>query len=1106
MKGKSLKKIKLHLRSIIIFLMLTSISIGTNVYSQSKNVTLNVKDVTVRDALKVLEKETGYTFLYKNEVLQNKSRISINTKDRELESLLKEILFSRGLNYTIDDNVIIITNNASPQQNSATRKISGSVKDEDNSPLIGVSIKLKGLNTHVISDIDGNFSISVPVEGQSILSFSYIGMESKDVIAGSSNKLDVILSPSSIGLGDVVIEAGYGLAQKRSDLVGSAYQVNSEQIKNLPPARIDNMLEGLVPGLSINFNSDSDTSTRPRMNTRIRGEGSLTAGSEPIWFVDGIRIYTGNNNNTVSGIDNTISPLSYINPNDIESFTVLKDASAVSIYGADGSNGVILITTKKGAVNKTAYNAGVRFGISKINESTKFKILDGNQYMTLAKEAYLNRYAETDPNMTYFPFQDSPNNNYSGTNTNWYDEFYDLGNSQEYSLSLSGGSEKFRNYISTSYFRNESTVKGNTQQRFSLRANVDVKLFRQLTFSVNTSMSYNVNDIFSPGSDYYLFLPIVSPYDDNGDYRLYYDYVANKNGVPTYTANRFFNSLAVREENDNRQRTLATLTSASLRYDIIDGLSLTGQFGMDYSSSHEEIYRAMSNWSGRNTLDGNKEVGYSFRNTANNMYWNGVIRLNYNRKFGKHTIGSLLGGEAQSKENRSVRASGNTFANDYIKEINGAVNTTSSSSETINHSTSFLGQLSYSYDERYYLTANGRRDGNSDFGEDVQWGQFGSVGASWNIHNEPSFDIDAINIMKLKASYGTAGNSRLGNVQARGIYNYGYSYSNAAGAIMQSIRNRKLSWETAYLTNIGLRVKFLNRFDVEVEVYDKITDNLISDSGISLTTGKTSIDANIAKMKNQGIEISIESVNIKTKDFMWTSSLNASHNKNKILELYVARLGANNKVWRVGEDVNTWSLVRWAGVNPRNGEPLWYDANGNLTNVYDSNNAVPYKRSTPDLEGGFMNSFSYKNFSLGIIMTYGIGGYAFSTFSRNIVSDGLYIMSQNQSVNQLDRWQKPGDIAISPKPLWGLSTNSVRNSTRFLFNKTHMRLKNIVLGYNLPKDYLRKAGFQDGSVSLIADNIAIWTLYGKSGRNTYAQSISGYPTEMSFTLGLNLTF
>lgn len=1106
MKHKRFEKKNFHLRTLILFILLGSTSLCTSVYSQTTKVTLNIRNGSVENVISELEKKTNYTFLYKNEIFRNKNNNNLLATNKPLNEILNDWLSPLSLQYTIDDNVIIITESNFLQQKTSTRKITGKIVDDNNLPLIGVSVKLQEGGIHVISDIDGNYSISIPAKEGQVLSFSYLGMETKEISVTNNNVFNVVLIPSSVGLNDIVIEGGYGLAQKRSDMVGSAYQVNSEQIKNLPPIRIDNMLEGLVPGLSINFNSDSDANTRPRLSARVRGDGSLSAGQEPIWIIDGVRINTGGNTNLITGLETSISPLSYINPNDIESFTVLKDASAVSLYGANGSNGVILVTTKKGKAGKLTISAGVRFGISQINENQKFKILNGEQYMTLAKEAYRNRYAEADPDMKFFPFQDLPNNSYSTTNTDWYDQFYKKGSSQEYTLSMRGGSENIKNYISASYFQSDGTVRGNNQERFSLRANVDIKLHEKLTMGINTSFSYNVNDIFSPGNDYYTYLPIISPYNEDGSYRLYYDYIENKNGIPTIKSSRFFNSLPEREENDNKQRTLANMTTGSLKYNVIDGLLLTGEFGLDYTSALEETYNAMTNWSGRNTLDGGKEVGYATRNSANSLNWNAILRLNFDKTFGKHTIGALLATEAQSDEDRYVMASGNTFANDHIKEVSFAVNRKGSSGQSTSHVASFLGQVSYSFDKRYYLTLNTRRDGSSDFGEDVKWAQFGSVGASWNIHNEKFFKSKLIDVLKIKGSYGTSGNSRTSDIKARGIYSYGNNYNGQAGSVMSSIKNRKLSWETAYIANLGLRIRFLERFDFEVEVYNKITDDMISNSAISMVTGQTTIDANIAKMKNNGIEVNIESINIDSKNFKWTTSLNVAHNSNKILSLYVPRLGSTNKVWMEGYDKNTWNLVRWAGVNPRDGSPLWYDAQGNVTNVYSESYAVPYKRSTPDLEGGIMNSLAYKDFSLGIIMTYNIGGYAFSTFSRSVASDGHYNMEQNISVNELDRWQKPGDIALSPLPVWGNSPYSIRNSTRYLFNKTHLRLKNITLAYKLPSNYLRQMGFSNGDISIIVDNIAIWSPYSKSGRNTYAQSMSGYPLEISYSLGLNLRF
>lgn len=1098
-----------RIRFLIAILFYLLASLSTSAAAQSSGIHIHLTNASFEELFKEIEKKSSYTFLYKTEMIQSKSKRNFQFSNRPVREILDQVLKPEGLTYTIDDNVIIVKLDEQLQRKPETggsREIKGRVLDNEGIPLIGAGVMLTG-NTAigVATDIDGLFTLKIPAAiERPVLRFTYVGM--KTIERAVSDNMEIQMEPLSTVLEEVIIESGYGLVQKRSDMVGSAFQVDSKQIENLPAARIDNMLEGLVPGLVIGFNSDSDANTRPRFSTRIRGEGSLTASSEPIWIVDGVRMYTGGNTNLITGVESAISPLSYLNPDDIESMTVLRDASAVSLYGADGSNGVILVTTKKGGSAKPIFNVSLNSGISHVNNSLKFKVLDAQQYMTLAKESYLNRYAATDPDMLFFPFQNVSNNSYSATNTDWYDVFYDTGYYTQLNLSFMGGTDKVRNYFSTSYYDGESTVIGNNQQRFSVRLNTDVQLHRRIKFSLKSGFSYNINTIFSPGSNYYEFLPIFSPYNDDGSFRLYNRYYTqDSNGEAVIKDYRFFNSVAEREENDFIQRAFANNTSASLSFDLMDGLSLTTQFGLDFQSVLEHRYNAMSNWSGRNTLDGGKEVGYAYRNNANTLSWNMVERLNYNKVFGDHAVGALIGFEAMSRENRNVSASGNTFVNDYIKEVSYAVNRNGSSSQNIHHSASFIGQANYSYDNRYFLTVNSRRDGNSDFGEDVRWAQFGSAGVAWNIHNESFFKSEAINQLKLKASYGTAGNSRLGGIQARGTYTYGNSYNGQPASVMGSIRNKTLSWETSYITNVGASLRLLDRVSVELEVYTKRTEDMLSNTAISFTTGQSAIDTNIGSMRNNGVELNIESENIKTDNFSWFTSLNMAHTSNKILTLNVARLGSSNIVWREGYDKNTLNIVRWAGVNPRNGEPLWYDSNGNITNVYSSNNAVPYKSTIPDLTGGISSNLRYRSFSFQILMSYVIGGYSFSSFSRNVNSDGLNIMNQNQSINQMDRWQKPGDIALSPKPYWGLSTYSTMNSTRYLYNTTHLKLKNIVLGYSIPKSFLNRWGINSGEVSLIVDNIAIIT-QNYSKLNSYRQSMSGYPLETTYSMSLSMSF
>lgn len=979
----------------------------------------------------------------------------------------------------------------------------GNVKDVHGETLIGVNVVQKGTSNGTVTDLDGNFIIRVPADAT--LVFSYIGYEKQEKIWDGKSRMNITLKEDVTMLDDVVVIGAYGTVQKRTDMVGSAFQVNSDRIETLQVGRVDNLLEGIVPGLQVMPNSDDASSTKQRMNLRVRGKGSMSASNEPLWIVDGTRIFSGDRTNMVPGMSTSISPLSYLSADDIESITILKDATETSIYGADGANGVILVTTKGGAVGKTKVGLSLQTGIAQINQSAKFKVLNGSDYLMLAKESYLN----SGRSMETFPFQDNDLNSYSSTDTDWSEIFYDTGYQTNAFLSLSGGKEGVSYYLSGGYFNSQSTVIGNTQERYSIRGNLEIEMSQKMDFSLIYAASYNTNDIFIPGNDYYKFLPIYTPYNPDGTFRLFNKSLAglDPNGNPVWQTSRFLNSVAEREENDNRQKAAVSNVNALLEYDIVEGLTSTTQFGIDYQGLNEDRYSARTNWSGMSTTEGG--IGYANRNNSTFMTWTAIERLNYNRTFGRHRVGGLLGFEASSKDIRTMGASGSGFINDKIKEVSYAVDRNGSSSRSTSRSLSYFLQGTYSYDQRYYFTVNARRDGNSGFGSDSQWGNFASAGASWNIHNEDFFQSDLVNVLKVKVSYGSNGNSRIGSQEALGLYSYGesHNYMGELGGSMSGSPNKKLSWETAYITNFGVRIKMFDRADLELEAYNKRTVNLLSNLDVSRTTGDTRSYRNSGEIINQGIEATLNVELLNNRDANWWAELNASHNRNKLIELYngIEKV-MGNYIWREGYDLNTYYIIRWAGVDPRDGAPLWYDSEGNLTRTYNDQNRVPWKSSSPLLTGGISSKFTYKNYSVRALLTYVLGGYAFSTFGRNVMSDGLNIMSENQSVNQLDRWQKPGDVALSPKPIWGTSTRSVMSSTRHIYKTTHMKFKNVALSYALPEKVVKPLGIASCNLHLIADNLFVWTPYDKKDRNSYKQSMSGYPIETSFSLGVDLSF
>lgn len=606
-----------------------------------------------------------------------------------------------------------------------TDRVTGRIMASDGEPLAGASVMIRGTKIGTTADADGNFSIKAPEEGESyVLVFQYLGMRTKEIAVSTQRKLDVRLEEDNQLEGSFIVGA-YGTKQSREDLIGSAFQVNADQLKDKPKTRIDNLLSGLVPGMTIEPNTDAAGTTRSRYETRIRGEASLSASNEPLWVIDGVPVYTGGRTNQMAGTSYTVSPLSYLNPDDIESITVLKDADQVTIYGADGSNGVILVTTKSGAKNKPlAVSARVNFGVATIDKSTEFRMMSQKQYLEVAKEAWAN----AGNNLSTFPYQDNEYNSYSTTDTDWSKEYLGVGTNLYADVSLTSGTDKMSNYVTGSYYRTNNTVKGDSQQRFSIRTRNTYDFTGWLKVNAQLSASYNNNDLFPLYRGYLETLPILEPYMSDGSFRLYNKVYDAKEGG--WTMQKFTkNEVPEREANTNRQRSVVTSANFSAEMKIIDGLKFTAQYAIDYTHSHEDIYYS------RVTLDGMDSAGNpkgrSRRADASYINWTNVERLNFDRKFAdKHSVSAYAGIELRQVKYQTLYATGSGFMNDNIQEVGYADESSRKgySSSNIERKMSFLGRAVYSYDSRYYVSFNIRRDGNSDFGEYSRWSNFWSTG------------------------------------------------------------------------------------------------------------------------------------------------------------------------------------------------------------------------------------------------------------------------------------------------------------------------------------------------------------------------------------------
>ena len=976
--------------------------------------------------------------------------------------------------------------------------VQGTVTDSEGETLVGVFISVKGTKTGTTTDLDGHYNLSL--SGPATLVFQYMGMADMEVPVDKARTLDIVMKSDNT-LDEVVITAGYGLAQKRSDMTGSAFQVASEPLQTLPAARVDNLLQGMVPGLAIEESTTS--AARTRYTIRVRGDASLNATSEPLWIVDGVPVYNGSNGSgTVSGTSYSVSPLSFINPDDIESITVLKDAATTSIYGADGANGVIIVTTKQGKGDgKLHVTASAKYGVSRVDRSTLIKLLNAEQWWGLAKTSWVNAGYD----LAYFPYQDNEYNHYSTTDTNWYDVYLGTGSTSELSVRVDSGADKAKHYLSLNYYGDRAVKKGNDQQRFTLRDRTQFKFTKRLSLDLNLSLSYNVNDISSISDSYYRVIPIFEPYDLDGVTPRLYNYYNESTDSYSPSLRKFvYSEVPQRDLSDNTQRGMGFDGNTTLTYEIIEGLKVTSMFGVNAQNILELIYNPKTTLDGKTSYE---QDGTSRRAGVFNYTWNNIDRINFDRRVGLHRVGAMAGIEFVNTENRSLYATGSGFANDHIKEISYAISDSvrGSSSASNSRSLSYLGTLSWSFDNRYYLSASYRRQGNSSFASFARWGDFSSVGLSWNVHNEHFFHVPFVNRLKIKASYGNSGNSRVDTGAAYGTYSYGSSsyYGGLMGAAQGTAPNPGLSWENTIIANLGLDVGlFDNRVDLQLEWYRKYTKNLLYKGRVSSIITDGSVMRNVGELENRGFEVSLSTKNIVRPGFTWTTDFNGAVNRNIIRKLYKGtHTGFFDYVWMEGASKDAWWLSRWAGIDPSTGGPMWYDVDGNLTYTFSYDNRVllPEYSKEPDFRGGMRNIFTFGRFSVVAFLTYTVGGWELLDYGQ----DGYDIISNNTVVEDLEYWKEPGDVANNPKPIYKVTTGSRRSSTRFLYSKTNVQLKNLVLSYNVPGSFCRKLKLNSATASLIGDNVYLWTPDQSRDRNSY--KTLRYPGGMVRTFSAQLT-
>lgn len=1019
---------------------------------------------------------------------------------------------------------VFAVNTAAAQSKKVTGKVTGA---DDSQPLPGVSVKIQGTQQGTLTDGDGNFTLTAST-GQ-VLVFSYVGFIQQQVSVPAGAFPVIALKADSRMLAEVVIKDAYG-TQSRKSYTGSAAVVSGAENENKPFATFQQALQGEVAGVNVQINSGQPGANN---QVRIRGINSITttAAAQPLYVIDGMIVNSGDLTQRGGG---TFNALAGINENDIENITVLKDAAATAIYGSRGSNGVIVLNTKRGRSGKTQIRFDAEAGVSSnLPLPDAGELLTPEQYRSMFNEAFNNYY--NNQNITtpgrYTPAQIttliSDLNNTYGLNSagnNWYDLVTKRGSQQQYNVSLNGGDEKTRLFSSVGYFKQDATVINSNLRRITGTLNIDHTISKSFTTSTNLNFSNVQQNAPLQGSAYYSS-PLASAYFLR-PFQLAYNPDGSINSSVTGNANfptsANSNPLYIAAHDQRKLANNRLLGAQTIKWKIWDQLKYTGYASADYQTNEETTFLNPIMGDAR-SLNGSGTSAYS-------RYFNWLVRnqldYRYNVKgIEDFYVDGTLGYEAQRSTNyfNTAYATGYPLTQPTLTAVSDAATPAQASQYTSNYTfNAFYARAIINYKNRYSLSGSFRRDGGSRFGINNPYGNFYSVGGAYNIDAEDFFKKQTIlTTLKIRSSYGTTGNANaLSNYQWRPLAGYGANYNLANGQNYNTVGNPDLTWESSKKFDIGIDFGFFNdRLLFNVDYYNNKVDGLIQrvnipwELGFSSSSTTTGQARNVGALQNTGWEFTVKGVPVKLKDFTWNVNLNAAYNANRM-----TKLAQNNQVngsyWLANNySYYTYYTRLYAGVDPANGNPLWY-TNGNRTATttdYNAASRVPYGHADPKITGGFNNTFNYKGFNLSVDF-YGNFGNRISDSWSYYLNDGTYITGANKyAYSYVNRWTTPGQITDVPKNVYGGGSSSFSSnfSSRFLYYGDYIRLKNLSLGYDFKNiDFFKKYGISRLYLYGRATNVYTKT-YDKRLPFDPEVPINGFNTQdipqvRTFTIGLNV--
>lgn len=1084
-----------RLRGILLVMKLTTVllfavMLQATAKSNAQTVTYAAESVSLEKVFVVIKQQTGYVFFYREEDIRGLPAVSVSFRNTPLGAALQETLKGQPLQYNIQGNTIFITAADIGRRKAVVPKeiisedlaieISGVVRDKGGAPLEGVSVTVKGTQMGTTTNADGRFQLSVSSANNLELVFSFVGYATQTIKAGGRTVFSIVLEEAVGGLEDIVV-IGYGTVKKK-DLTGAITTVSEKDIKSRPMISFADALQGRASGVQV---TQTGGNLNGRFSIKIRGAGSVNQSISPLIVVDGVPL--------------TNDRFSTINTHDIESMTILKDASATAIYGARASNGVIIITTKRGAAGETKINFNVSTGFDKVQKY--FDVLSTDQQRRL----FIAAYANTGGDSTTFK---DLNNPAWAVNTNWQKLATRPGWRQSYNISITGGKPNNSFAFSAGYEKRKGVIINTDITNYFARANNNMAIGKKLKITSSLAATYQIYnnpstaDVFNGGAT---FEQLVSAHS----YTLPYDSLGNLTSAPN-TALPYFgnNGNPLIGLTLNKVATKQTRLSGVIKadYEIIDGLTLSGNLGTDILLQSDHNY--YPTYSIGNTAV-NPTGTVNFFSTTNRN-WVGDITLTYSKMLGMHSITTLVGYSAQQTTNEFFRVNGSGTTNNMLNQIPNQTNITGNSSEVNSGLIGSFVRLQYIYNDKYLLTGTVRRDGSSKFGPANQYGVFPTAAVAWNVSKENFFNISGINELKVRIGYGLTGNQNIsdfGFLTKAGTSPYAFGNTAVLGNGISNIGQPNLQWEAARQLDVGLDIVILNgRISSTIDYYKKTSSKLLVSIPVPLTTGIGTNNpiVNLGSVLNKGFEFVVNTRNLIGK-FNWTTNFNFSTNKNKVLDIGTNAAGipaiingillgspVNDFInqTEAGQPIGAFYMYRYLGVWQLDeiekagatkyndlpftpGDAKYADLNGD--NIIDAKDKQYVGSPQPTFFGGMNNTFSYANFSLDILMSFS-GGNKIYNVIRNLDARGVPF---NQQLAEVANWWTPSNPSDIPKPAQGGNTTifTGRVSDRFLEDGSYLRLSNVSLSYNLPTDFLKRARLQDVKISLAASNLFTITKY-----------------------------